>query len=228
MCMGHDHSSSRIESQGQCKNVCATRVSTAKSYEYWLTAVRNSTFLLSRHQLRAITAAGPRPAAAAESSACGRGNAVTGRSDLDPRSRTVFLLQLIFFRTFQRRRIRKSDALKRCWYLYSFWLSCNFSPQTQFNTSHTDLLCFSVRSRRSFAMRLVVADRFLLINNWWVFLVADDVALAWVAGWRDVAAVAIGRHQSALGCRSVRVLFDVERCATWLAVKPLLTVLTSV
>ena len=39
--MGHDHSSPGIESQGlaECKNVRATRVSTAASYEYRLTAV---------------------------------------------------------------------------------------------------------------------------------------------------------------------------------------------
>jgi len=29
----------KIIGQGQCKNVCATRVSTAASYEYWLTTV---------------------------------------------------------------------------------------------------------------------------------------------------------------------------------------------
>jgi len=42
-CMSHDHSSPglkvKVTDQGQCRNVCATRVSTVVSYEYWLTAV---------------------------------------------------------------------------------------------------------------------------------------------------------------------------------------------
>jgi len=41
--MGHDHSLQgfkvKVIYQGQCKNVCATWVSTAASYEHWLTAV---------------------------------------------------------------------------------------------------------------------------------------------------------------------------------------------
>jgi len=40
------------------------------------------------------TLARPKPAAAVDSSACWRGNAVTRRSDLDPRSRTFFLVLL--------------------------------------------------------------------------------------------------------------------------------------
>ena len=78
-------------------------------------------------------------------------------------------------------------------------------------------------------MRLVSGGRLLPVSRR-TLLVADRVALARVGDGRDVAAAAARRHraESALRRRVVRVVFDVDRRRTWLAVKPLLTVLISV
>ena len=76
----HDLCSPGIKSQGHTPRL---RVTVTVRVEYWLTAINNSTVLLSRHQLRASAARRAtwrgrgRAAAAVESVACGRGNAVT-------------------------------------------------------------------------------------------------------------------------------------------------------
>ena len=66
--------------KGQCKNVRATRVSTLASYEYWLMAIvagLHCDVISCELARRGAWRARPRPAAEAESSACGCDSAVS-------------------------------------------------------------------------------------------------------------------------------------------------------
>ena len=87
MCKGHDRSSPEIESQGHrsrsMQKCVYTRVSTAAFYEYWLSTVTVGFYC---HVISCASALRGVQRGAAETSACGRGNAIS--PSVRPRSPT--------------------------------------------------------------------------------------------------------------------------------------------